>query len=94
MALLDRLRSSALSASELARRQASRVVLELQASRVENDIRKQKTRIGEVLYPLIAKNELEITNSEAERAVKRIDVLMKKLSLIEHDIEELIEKRN
>ena len=94
MALLDRLRSSALSASELARRQASRVVLELQASRVENDIRKQKTRIGEALYPLIAKNELEITNSEAERAVKRIDVLMKKLSLIEHDIEELIEKRN
>jgi len=94
MALLDRLRSSALSASELARRQASRVVLELQASRVENDIRKQKTRIGEVLYPLIAKNELEITNSEAERAVKRIDVLMKKLSLIEHDIEEIIEKRN
>jgi len=94
MALLDRLRSSALSASELARRQASRVVLELQASRVENDIRKQKTRIGEVLYPLIAKNDLEITNSEAERAVKRIDVLMKKLSLIEHDIEELIEKRN
>ena len=94
MTLLDRLRSSALGASEVARRQGSRVVLELQASRVENDIRKQKTRIGEALYPLIAKNELEITNSEVKRAVKRVDVLMKKLSLIEHDIAELIEKKN
>ena len=53
MSFLERLRSSAISASDVARRQTSRVMLELQASRVESDIRKQKTKIGEALYPLL-----------------------------------------
>ena len=94
MSFLERLRSSAISASDVARRQTSRVMLELQASRVENDIRKQKTKIGEVLYPLLVRNEIETENSTVARTLKRIEVLLEQLSEIECEIEDLIKKEN
>ena len=94
MSFLERLRSSAINASDVARRQTSRVMLELQASRVENDIRKQKTKIGEALYPLLARNELETENSTVARTLKRIEVWLEQLSEIECEIEDLIKKEN
>ena len=94
MSFLERLRSSAISASDVARRQTSRVMLELQASRVENDIRKQKTKIGEALYPLLVRNEIETENSTVARTLKRIEVLLEQLSELECEIEDLIKKEN
>ena len=94
MSFLERLRSSAISASDVARRQTSRVMLELQASRVENDIRKQKTKIGEALYPLLVRNEIETENFTVARTLKRIEVLLEQLSEIECEIEDLIKKEN
>ena len=94
MSFLERLRSSAINASDVARRQTSRVMLELQASRVESDIRKQKTKIGEALYPLLVRNELETENSTVTRALKRIEVLLEQLSEIESEIEDLVKREN
>ncbi|SVD35584.1 uncharacterized protein METZ01_LOCUS388438 [marine metagenome] len=94
MSFLQHLRSSAINASDVARRQTSRVMLELRASRVENDIRKQKTKIGEALYPLLVKNELETGNSSVARALKRIEILLEQLSEIEREIENLLKKEN
>tara|TARA_B100000686_G_C16736625_1_gene944000 strand:- start:625 stop:834 length:210 start_codon:yes stop_codon:yes gene_type:complete len=69
-------------------------MLELQASRVESDIRKQKTKIGEALYPLLVRNELETGNSTVTRALKRIEVLLEQLSEIESEIEDLVKREN
>ena len=94
MSFLERLRSSAISASDVARRQTSRVMLEVQARRVVRDIRKQKTKIGEALYPLLVRNELKTENSTVTRALKRIEVLLEQLSEIESEIEDLIKREN
>ena len=94
MSFLERLRSSSICASDVARRQTSRVMLELQASRVESDIRKQKTKIGEALYPLLVRNELETENSTVTRALKRIEVFLEQLSEIESEIEDLVKREN
>ena len=61
---------------------------------IKLDGTKQKTKIGEALYPLLVRNELKTENSTVTRALKRIEVLLEQLSEIESEIEDLVKREN
>ena len=80
MGIFNRIRDTASSATEVAKRQASRARLEIQASRLESSLRKEKTKIGEALYPQLESGELESDLAEVQVALIEIAALNQRLT--------------
>lgn len=76
----DTVRETATAATEATRKQARRAQLEMRESRLEARIRREKTAIGEALYPLLISGELESDLAEVQTALSRIETLNEQLS--------------
>ena len=73
-------RETATAATEAARKQARRAQLEMRESRLEARVRREKTAIGEALYPLLAAGELESDLAEVQTALARIEALNQQIA--------------
>ncbi len=80
MSILDRLRNTASSATDAAKRQAKRAQLEIQASRLESSMRREKTKIGEALYPSLESGAIESDLAEVQAALAEIAALDQRLA--------------
>ncbi len=76
----DTVRETATAASEATRKQARRAQLEMRESRLEARVRREKTAIGEALYPLLASGELESDLAQVQTALSRIEALNQQLA--------------
>ena len=76
----DTVRETATAASEATRKQARRAQLEMRESRLEARVRREKTAIGEALYPLLVSGEVESDLAEVQTALSRIEVLNEQLA--------------
>ena len=76
----DTVRETATAATEATRKQARRAQLEMRESRLEARVKREKTAIGEALYPLLVSGELESDLAEVQTALNRIDVLNEQLA--------------
>ncbi len=84
MSFFDRVRETvrgtAAAATEATKKQARRAQLEMRESRLEARVRREKTAIGEALYPLLASSELESELAEVQTALARIETLNQQLA--------------
>lgn len=80
MSILDRLRDTASSVTNAAKKQAKRAQLEIQASRLESSLRREKTKIGEALYPSLESGAIESDLAEVQAALVEIAVLDQRLA--------------
>ena len=76
----DTVRETATAATEATRKQARRAQLEMRESRLEARVRREKTAIGEALYPLLVSGELESDLAEVQTALSRIETLNEQLA--------------
>ena len=94
MSFFDRVketvRETATAAAEATKKQARRAQLEMRASRLEARVRREKTAIGEALYPLLASGELESDLAEVQTALARIEVLNQQLAENAAELEALL----
>ncbi|GAB4334148.1 MAG: hypothetical protein Kow0010_21000 [Dehalococcoidia bacterium] len=75
MGIWDRTREAASRAAAATRRGARRARLEMEQRRIEGRIRRQKSRIGEAVYPLIKAGAVTIDLPEVAAAIREIDRL-------------------
>ena len=76
----DTMRETATAATEATKKQARRAQLEMRESRLEARVKREKTAIGEALYPVLASGELESELAEVQTALNRIEVLNQQLA--------------
>ena len=76
----DTVRETATAATEATRKQARRAQLEMRESRLEARVKREKTAIGEALYPLLVSGELESDLAEVQAALTRIELLSEQLA--------------
>ena len=86
----DTVRETATAAGEATRKQARRAQLEMRESRLEARVRREKTAIGEALYPLLASGELESDLAEVQTALARIATLNQQLADNAAELEALL----
>lgn len=89
MGIWDRTRDAASQAADATRRGARRARLEMRQRRIEGRIRKQKTRIGDALYPLVKTGAVSVALPEVDAAVREIGRLNDELDATRRDIEAL-----
>ncbi|HCV00899.1 MAG: hypothetical protein CL897_03965 [Dehalococcoidia bacterium] len=84
MTFFDRFRESvketAAAATEATNKLARRAQLEIKESRLQARVRREKTAIGEAIYPLLASGDLQIDLAEVQTALARIEVLNEQLA--------------
>ncbi len=94
MSFFDRIRGTvretATAATEATRKQARRAQLEMRESRLEARVRREKTAIGEALYPLLAAGELESDLAEVQAALARIEGLNQQIAENAAELEALL----
>ncbi len=94
MSFFDRVketvRETSSAATEATKKQARRAQLEMRASRLEARVQREKTAIGEALYPLLASGELESDLAEVQTALARIDALNQQLAENAAELEALL----
>ncbi len=76
----DTVRETATAATEATRKQARRAQLEMRESRLKARIGREKTAIGEALYPLLNSGELKSDLAEVQTALSRIETLNEQLA--------------
>ena len=76
----ETVRETATAATEATKKQARRAQLEMRESRLEARVRREKTSIGEALYPLLASGEMESDLAEVQTALTRIEALNEQLA--------------
>ncbi len=86
----DTVRETATAATEATKKQARRAQLEMRESRLEARVKREKTAIGEALYPLLASGELESDLAEVQTALNRIDTLNQQLSENAEELDALL----
>lgn len=89
MSFRDQVRNTVATATEVTKKQAKRVELELRANRLESGIRREKTVIGEALHPQLASGELPCELAEVRASLARIEDLERQLAENETALEEL-----
>ncbi len=90
MSFLDRVRETAAAATDATKKQTRRAQLEMRASRLESRVRREKTAIGEALYPLLASGEMESDLAEVQAALAEIETLNQQLARNATEIEALL----
>lgn len=83
---LEKVKETATSARETARRQARRARLEIAANRIERRIRGRKAAIGTAVYPGLKSGELSIDIADVGIAVDAIAVLEDELATNRADL--------
>ena len=86
----DTMRETATAATEATKKQARRAQLEMRESRLEARVKREKTAIGEALYPLLASGELESELAEVQTALNRIEALNQQLAENAAELEALL----
>lgn len=76
----ETVRETAAAATEATKKQARRAQLEIRESRLQARIRREKTAIGEAIYPLLAAGDLQVDLAEVQTALARIKVLHEQLA--------------
>ena len=94
MSFFDRVketvRETVTAATEATKKQARRAQLEMRESRLEARVQREKTAIGEALYPLLASGEIESDLAEVQTALARIKVLNQQLAENAAELEALL----
>lgn len=94
MSFFDRVketvRETATAATEATKKQARRAQLEMREGRLQTRVQREKTAIGEALYPRLAAGEMESDLAEVQTALARIEVLNQQLAENAAELEALL----
>ena len=94
MSFFDRVRETvretATAATGATKKQARRAQIEMRESRLEAQVRREKTAIGEALYPLLASGELESELAEVQTALSRIETLNQQIAANAAELDALL----